>query len=221
MSIAMRTLLAICLVLAAVPSCTDRGISIAYSPAFDTVCSAIRGPGIKDQWKTELASRLPEFRSLWEKAGPGMLAASQELTGLSAPASATVRLTLCNLPSQSFLGVSVNMRFALGSFTNDPVPLRYKVDTLFHELLHKMLAGHVEAKSPLLAAHSGESACVRNHLHLLALQKAVLLKLGERRELDDVVRIDRQLPGGCYKQAWTLVNSSESEYLAYVAEIGK
>ena len=216
-----RTALSILLVLGAAPSCTDRGISISYSPTFDTACSVIRGARIKDQWKTELVSRLPEFRRLWEKTGPKMLAEAEELTGLHAPASVTARLTLCNLPSQSFLGVSVNMRFALGSFTSEPVPLRYKVDTLFHELLHRMLAGHVEAKSPLLAAHSGEPECVKNHLHLLALQKAVLLKLDESRELDDVVRVDGQLPGGCYKRAWTLVNASDSQYLAFVAEIRK
>jgi hypothetical protein len=40
------------------------------------------------------------------------------------------------------------MRYALRSFTPEPVSLRYKVDTLFHELLHIFLSRHpIEASS--------------------------------------------------------------------------
>jgi hypothetical protein len=48
--------------------------------------------------------------------------------------------------------------------------------------------------------HAVETDCVKNHLHLLALQKAVLLSLNAQRELADVVAIDSQLPSGCYKR---------------------
>jgi hypothetical protein len=46
----------------------------------------------------------------------------------------------------------------------------------------------------LLRQYADESE--RVHLHLLALQKAVLKKLNASVELADVVRIDSQLPGG-------------------------
>ena len=82
------------------------------------------------------------------------------------------------------------MRYALNSFVSPPVPLRYKVHTLFHELLHVFLSRHRVSDSALLAQHAPESQCTRNHLHLLALQKAVLLKIQEPGVLQEIVAID-------------------------------
>jgi hypothetical protein len=200
---------------------SGEGISVSYSPKLDASCAIIRGSPIHEEWRAELTSRLDEYRALWGGVGPRLLAEAEAITGLPKPARANVRLTLCDVPSQSILGISVNMRFALKSFTSTPVPLRYKVDTQFHELLHRMLDGHIPEKSRLLAGHPNASECVRNHLHLLALQKAVLLRLQEDAALDDVVRIDSSLPSDCYKQAWEIVNASDTEYLLYVAEVAQ
>jgi len=68
------------------------------------------------------------------------------------------------------------MRFALKSFTPEPVSMRYKVDTLFHELLHIFLNRHPIENSVLLNEYATEDEQVRDHRHLLALQKAVLLR---------------------------------------------
>lgn len=119
------------------------------------------------------------------------------------------------------MGISIYMRYALKSFTSPPVSMRYKVDTLFHELLHVLLANHPIEKSALLTKHVSESECTRNHLHLLALQKAVLLRLQEPEALQEVVTVNGQLPGGCYKRAWALVNVTDREYLQYVAELAR
>jgi hypothetical protein len=151
-----------------------------------------------------------------------MIAATEEITGKPFPDDeVTARLTLCNVPSQSILGISVNMRYALRSFTDNPVSMRYKVNTLFHEMLHNYLGVYPIHNSELLEQHASEPDRVRNHLHLLALQKAVLLKLGESQALKEVILIDSQLPGGFYKRAWDLVNATEDEYLKYVAEISR
>jgi hypothetical protein len=198
---------------------SGKGISVTYSPNLDAICSVVRGPRIHEEWKTELLSRLEEYRELWNSVGPRLLAGAEAIAGIPQPAAARVRLTLCNVPSQSIFGISVNMRFALKSFSTTPVPLRYKVDTQFHELLHHMLSGHIPVESRLIVAHSNESECVRDHLHLLALQKAVLLKLEDATALADVLRVDSSLPSGCYRRAWEIVNASESEYQAYVSEI--
>lgn len=198
---------------------SNTGTSISYSPTLDSICSIARGPHIEDEWKAELESRLEEYRSLWRGVGPRLLAEAERLTGLSRPSGARVRLTLCDVPSQSLFGISVNMRFALRSYADTPVPFRYKVDTQFHELLHHMLHGHIPETSHLLALHSGEPECVRDHLHLLALQKAVLLRSGDQAALADVIRYDSSLPRDCYKRAWELVNTSQTEYLSYVSEI--
>lgn len=195
-------------------------IDVVYSPTFDALCSLVRGGGIQSEWKAELRQRKPELDAIWARVGPSLVATAERITGDAFPrGEQTVRLTLCELPSQSYLGVSVNMRYALSSFTREPVPLRYKVDTIFHELLHKFLAAHRPKDSLLLKAHASEPERTRDHLHLLALQKAVLLQLNAAAELADVVRIDSQLPGGFYKRAWAIINATDTEYLRYVAEI--
>jgi len=78
-----------------------------------------------------------------------------------------------------------------------------------------------EWKTELLKEHASEPERVRNHLHLQALQKAVLLKLNEADALKAVITIDSQLPGGYYKRAWEIVNASDGEYLKYVAEVSR
>jgi hypothetical protein len=197
-------------------------VTVEYSPGMDAVCALVRGVEIKEEWKAELAARKAEFESLWANAGPGLIEAAEAVAGKPFPSEpVTARLTLCDLPSQSIFGISINMRYALESFTSPPVPMRYKLDTLFHELLHVFLAAHPVAGSHLLTAHAAEPACVRNHLHLLALQKAVLLKVQAPEALQDVIGIDVQLPSGCYKRAWALVNASPGDYLKYVAELAR
>jgi len=197
-------------------------ITITYSPRLDWVCSIFRGPPIDEEWETELLARQPEFEQLWAAVGPKLIAATEAIAGQAFPADEiTVRLTLCNLPSQSALGVSVNMRYALQSFTARPVPMRYKVDTLFHELLHNYLDEYPVPDSKLLGQHATEPARVRSHLHLLALEKAVFLALGESQALMDVIDIDSQLPNGYYKRAWEIINATDDEYLKYVGEISR
>jgi hypothetical protein len=189
-------------------------VELVYSEHSGEQCSA------KAEWVAELQSRLPEFRSIWDAVGPPMLRSVAALTGKSVDSRPRrVLLTLCDSPSQSVFGLSVNMRFALRSFTAEPVPLRYKVDTVFHEILHDFITQHTPRSSALLSLHKSESQCVRNHLHLLALQKAVLLSVEQPEALAQVVSIDSRLPSGCYQRAWSLINESENSYKQYVAEL--
>lgn len=164
---------------------------------------------------------MPEIRAAWESIEPAMAHAVRELTHKAFSPTGKVRLTLCEVASNSFFGATVNMRYALQSFSSTPVPPRYKLDTAFHELLHAFVDRHTPANSGLLAAHAEEPSCVRNHLHLLALQKAVLIKLGEKDALAQVISIDSQLPSGCYRRAWALVNETQSHYLPYISELAQ
>lgn len=170
-------------------------------------------------WEQELHERMPEFVALWQRVGPELAQAVRSITGQPFEPDGRVALTLCETPSNAFFGVTVNMRYALRSFTPSPVPLRYKVDTVFHELLHGFVGRTVPPASPALAAHASESRCVRNHLHLLALQKAVLLRTGAASALDDVVANDSLLPSGCYRRAWALVNETPDTYQRFVREL--
>ena len=162
---------------------------------------------IKPEWHREMVDRLPEFVSMWRDNGPRMIQAVHKITGKDFKPQSKVTLTLCSTPSNSFFGLTVNMRYALRSFTSSPVPLRYKVDTVFHEMLHEFILRATPSSSSVLSVHASESVCVRNHLHLLALQKAVLMEIGEANALEQVVALDSQLPSGCYKRAWAMVNA--------------
>lgn len=113
------------------------------------------------------------------------------------------------------------MRYALKSFTPNPISLRYKADTIFHELLHIFLFAHPIENSDLLRQHAEENVRVKNHLHLLALQKAVLMKVGQSAQLKELISNDSALPGGYYKRAWDIVNVSEDAYLNYLNEVAK
>jgi hypothetical protein len=172
-----------------------------------------------------LLSRESEFVRIWETEGLRLLAATEAISGKEFLSQEIIaRLTLCNAPSESFPEtghVTINMRYALRSFTPEAVSMRYKVNTLFHELLHIFLNRHPVANSALLKEHAAEDELVRDHLHLLALQKAVLLKLNEPDALKEVIAVDSALPGGYYKRAWELVNATDKEYLRYVGELSQ
>ena len=194
-------------------------VAISYSRTLDTACALVRASWIKAEWEKELSRDLPLFSDLWAERGPRLLSATESITGKDfTDHDISARLTLCDLPSQSFFGISVNMRYALASFTPSPVPLRYKVGTLYHEILHGFVLAHLPAHSALLSRHAGEPAVVRQHLHLFALLKAVYLGIGAKDELAELVAIDGQLPGGAYKQAWQIVDQ-ENDYLDYVREL--
>jgi hypothetical protein len=196
-------------------------VTISYSPSLDTVCALVRGYRIDAAWKDELSKDVERFRDMWARVGPRLLSTTERITGKRfADESISAYLTLCDLPSQSLLlGVVVNMRYALSSFTEDPVPMRYKIGSLYHEILHKFVDDHVPAHSALLSRHRGEALRVREHLHLLALQKAVYLALGMKDELTELIDIDSQLPGGFYKRAWDIINRDQDDYLDYVEEL--
>jgi len=125
-------------------------VKVKYDASADVSCS---DGSTKEEWKAELLSREPEFISLWEVEGPRLVATTESISGKDFPSQEiTARLTLCNLPSESFPEagrVTINMRYALRSFTPEPVSMRYKVNTLFHELLHIFLQRHPIANSAL------------------------------------------------------------------------
>src|ERR1700681_1361038 len=184
-----------------------------YDAAEDVTCSKLPGGSIKEEWKAELLSREPEFIRLWEAEGPRLVAATEAISGKDFPSQEiAARLTLCSVPSESFPEngrVTINMRYALRSFTPEPVSMPYKVNTLFHELLHVFLQRHPIANSALLKEHATEDELVRAHLHLLALQKAVLLKLNQVGALKEVIAVDSMLPGEYYKRACGLVDATD------------
>jgi hypothetical protein len=194
---------------------------LVYDEAADAACAQERGTPIDPAWQAELRAQLPRLQALWHAQAPAMFEAATRLVGRPLlPSPRPVRLTLCGVPSQSFGGQPlVSMRYALKSFTPEPVPLRIKIDTAFHESLHLALATLPAGDSALLRRHEGEPPCVRQHLHLLALQKAVLLALDQPRALEALMAADAQLPSGCYRRAWAIVGPGPEAHLPFVHEL--
>ena len=195
-------------------------IELIYDEQMDEQCAIGQNYPMKAAWVEELRGLLPELQSLWQSAAPPMIDAAGTITGKPiGPLPRRVRLSLCDIASQSAGEVVVNMRFALRSFAEQPVTLRYKIDSAFHELLHPFVRGQGGKGSGLLRKHEDETACVRNHVHLLSLQKAVLVHLGLNVELDGVRTFDSRLSAGCFKRAWEIVEESPSTYKDYVREL--
>lgn len=186
---------------------------------WDRDCAAERNQIIKPEWETEFDARLPELQRLWESQAPAFVREVARLTGKKFEPEKTVRFTLCDEFSNAYGGITVNIRFALRSVVAEPVPLQYKIDVGMHEMLHPFIAKLSLRDTPLLRAIPGETRCVRNHVHLFALQKAALLEVGARERLAQVVAIDSKLTSNCYPRAWAIVNQSEDHYKGYVREI--
>lgn len=216
---ALALLAGLCLALPASTTAAPLEVRIGYGRTFDDACSLLRGYRIGPAWRTELKAELPELRRSWNAEGRPLLDRASRLVGRRLTGRRDVRLTLCNMPSSSWLGTSVNMRHALNAFTPHPVPLRYKANIIAHELLHDLIVDRDLSSSPMLAAHARESARVRSHLHLFALMKAALLAQHRPAALRELRRIDAALPGGHYRRAWEIVEASPDAYLAYVAEL--
>ena len=98
------------------------GTEFKFDRAGETRCGSPWRP-IKPESSNELEQRLPEFRAIWESVSPALVEAVAALTKKRFSSPPSVRLTLCPVPSNSFLGVTVNMRYALRSFSSAPVPL--------------------------------------------------------------------------------------------------
>jgi hypothetical protein len=195
-----------------------QGTQLDYSPKLDSICAVISGPSIEETWKSELQLTLPEFEKEWATLGVELVKGSERVLGRAINQNFTAHLTLCNTPSRAW-PVVVNMRYALKSFTPSPVPLRVKVGTLHHEILHREIDELIPSNSPFLEDYSDEHSRVRNHLHLLAVQKATYLELGLDDELAELVSVDSRLPEGYYKRAWEIVNSEPQHYKKALAEL--
>lgn len=193
-------------------------VTIFYAAIFDTVCTVKTGYKIDPAWAQNLNKQLPQWRALWNQEGSMLLATTTKVIGRPfIQENFQVSLSLCTFPSMS-APLIVNARYALSSFTKNPIPDDVLISNIYHELLHNYIDSFFPKNSPLLTKYKKESPGVLNHLHLFALEKAVYLKLGWRSKLKEVIAKDQSLPNPDYKRAWDIVNNKEN-YQDFVAEL--
>lgn len=219
----MKVLFSIFLVVV-LGSCSEKGelgVRFTYSPALDSICSFFNGPNISAEWKEELGGKKAELEREWKAIGETLISSTEQITGHRLDANdKTVHLTLCNTTSRSF-PLILNMRYALSSYTDNPVSIKDKVGTVYHELLHPYIDSYPPEFSTELKKYENENSRVLKHIHLLTLVKAVYLSLNLEQQLSSILKMDSSLPNGDYKRAWEIVNSSESYYKVLVAELAK
>ena len=178
-------------------------VSFRYPKIFDETCKRKLKYKIENEWKTELKRELGSFKEAWASHGPKLLRASVEIIGVEfRKKEYHATLTLCDFPSVSH-PLLINMRYYLKSFSKNTQSMNIFVSLVHHEILHDYLLGKVPKDSAILAKYKNESRRTIHHIHLLALQKAVYLKLGWPELLKEVIAKDQNMPP--YRRAWEIV----------------
>jgi hypothetical protein len=206
-------------------------IEISYAYLFDEICAQNDKYKIEPAWVAEVKNRLPQIQAAWAKPGPGpvLLKTTEEVVGKNFDQKQIhIALTICSYPSMGD-PLLVNMRYSLKSFIDKPLPPDVTIDTIYHEILHSYIGGEagpylgsipgkIPPNSKLLLKYKGEDDTVRGHLHLLALEKAVYLKLGRTDTLERVIRNGKSLPNESYARTWEIVNEGDN-YISFVNEL--
>ena len=189
-------------------------IRLLYTTILDRECANLTKTDIDGAWVQEGIRRTPEFQALWDTNGRIYLEAALSEAGLPFPyLEMQVYLTVCPVINGMSAPLLVNLRPFLQSTLALPGkrwPMWFLAELIFHELLHHYVSP-VQEKSVLRQKYSSETVVTRNHLHVMALEKTVFLKIGLSDELKFIGEDYRTNAGPAYKRAWEIVNEIEGE----------
>jgi hypothetical protein len=183
---------------------------------FDRTCGQLLHTEINPEWVREAVHRLPEFQAAWDRQGPKYLKVVFKEIGLEFPyREMQAVLTVCPVSTMS-MPLMINVKSFLSS-AEHPSPKDDFAEKVFHELMHHYVSP-VMPTSTLRKKYGDESPVVFVHLHVMALEKFVLEKLGKTEELqylDAEYRTDP--PPSYYSRAWEIVN--REGYQAFLNEL--
>jgi len=195
----------------------------SYSRLYDGVCSQAEGKTIDPAWAQEAEAKTQDFESMWLAEAPSVMAKLFELFNVGFQRKEmTATLSVCpKSPSTSnplVLGVNRYLKSYMG---DKPVRQGYQfAEQVFHELLHTWVGENLPWPSPLYEKYMNEPPVVRNHLHLMAVQQYVYLKMG-RKDLSDWIDLFySKMPFPEYNRAWEIVTKIEG-YQPFVDELKK
>ena len=89
-----------------------------------------------------------------------------------------------------------------------PQPISAFSEVVFHEVMHTY-ARDIDGRSPLRKKYASELEVTLNHLHVMALEKFVLVELNKPDVLKWVDNRYRNRFPPAYKRAWEIVNDIE------------
>jgi hypothetical protein len=196
-------------------------IYLLYPPplgtVFDRTCPQLLKTEVKPDWVQETVRRVPEFQAQWDKEGADYLSVTfAEIGHRFRYGEMQAVLTVCPVSTMS-MPLMINVRSFLSS-AEKPAPAEDFSEKVFHELMHHYVSP-VHAVSALEKKYAHEPPVTLYHLHVMALEKLALLKLGkpdELKYLDGLYRTDP--PPAFYKRAWEIVNDIEG-YEAFIKEL--
>lgn len=189
---------------------------------FDRNCVANTGKAIPTGWIDETARRRPEFQRVWDQQGPNLLKVVFDEVREEFPyREMQATLTVCAVVGGSLSSpLLINVRGFMSGVPN-PSPMWGFTLNVFHELMHHYTRD-VYDKSYLRDKYSKELLVTRNHLHVLALEKFVLLKLGRR---DDLAAIDKSYrnrdAADPYRRAWEIIDFEGYEAVINELKVGR
>jgi len=158
----------------------------------------------------------PTLQAEWDQDGPAYLTAALETVGLPFPYhEMQAVLTVC-LPASTSVPLLIDVRPFLPAAAH-PAPAWEFAEVVFHELMHTYV-GRIYVTSALMKRYSGESTTTRYHLHVMALERAVLKKLGQPDHLAVIDHDYRSGPDPAYRRAWEIVTDIEGEE-PFIAEL--
>jgi len=181
-------------------------------PVFDMECAARTKVPLKQSWREELTRRLPEFQAAWDAKSTKLTSFAEELSGRKwVRKEYSVALNICSwTPMASPLIVTV-VPYLHSEPPHPLFPLSMSafVSMTHHELLHSLVSNIEETydfaeSSKMLSKYQNEPFNVLVHLHLIALQKAVYEKMGDR-ELLEQTDVLYKFIGRDYLRAWNIV----------------
>lgn len=182
----------------------------SYSWLYDSV--VCEKTPVEPKWQAELDDKGESFERIWNEKGPILFKVLFDHTGLGfSRKEMTATFSVCpGKPSYSSPLV-FNMTRFLDSYMSPKLSLGENefVDLVFHELLHTWVVEHLE-NSQLRIKYKSELPSVKNHMHLMAIQKFVYLNLG-RPDLVAMLEANYARIGGAYARSWEIVQAEGYE----------
>jgi hypothetical protein len=125
-------------------------------------------------------------------------------------------LTVCPVGGSLSSPLLISVRRLLSDAT-DQLPTWAFAGSVYHELMHHYVRPVFDSSS-LRQKYSSEPLQTQNHLHVMALERLALTKLGKETELKLLGEQYRTESPPTYKRAWEIVNDIEG-YEAFIKEL--
>lgn len=194
-------------------------IDILYPPGgslLDRLCATDFKQPLDQKALQAAVQQRDAFQKQWDTEGPAYLSAAMSAIGLPFPyKEMQATLSVC-LPDSTSIPLIIDVRPFLPGAAR-PAPAWEFTEIVFHELMHSYVRP-ILTHSELMKKYANEPPTVKYHLHVMALEKLVLLKLHRPDALKTLDHDYRNGPDPAYKRAWEIVNDEEG-YEAFVGEL--